>query len=213
MTHAANNRSLDEVIDELFYSSGEMSPEIVKDYVNRYPQFERELLDFAVHWAASVPLDDSCLSEEGMSGESLLSLQSRVLKRLYEVDQSTSGQTKTLSDAQMALAAIKGAKALGAVSEALGIGDHRILVTKILNGTISNPPRFVLAQLADYLQKPIEAIALALQSHQRLSYSFKASKKPVAPGQETWGDAVARLNANPNEKKRLLRMSEEELGK
>lgn len=213
MTHAANNRSLEEVIDELFYSSEEMNPELVKEYVKRYPHFERELLDFAVHWVATTPLDDACLSGEGIADKDLLSLQSRVLQRLYEADQSTSEQAKTLSDVQTALAAIKGAKALAAVSEALGIGDHRILVTKILNGAISNPPRYILARLADYLHKPNEAIAFALQSHQRLSYSFKASEKPKAPMQETWEDAVVRLNTNAEEKERLLRMSKKELGR
>lgn len=205
MTRVASP-SVEDVIDELFYSSDEMNAELVQEYVKRYPQYERELLDFAVHWAASRTLDDSCLTENRMSEKRLLSLQSTVLNRLYKGEPSSPGRTNLTFEGEPALANIKGAKALREVSEVLGFGEQRILLSKILNSNISDIPDLVLDRLAKYLHWSVDAVRLAVNQQKDLLHAYKSSAKPDIPRKETWEEAIARLNAAPEEKKRLLAM-------
>ena len=212
MTRAASP-SLEDVIDELFYSSEEMNAELVRDYVKRYPQYEHELLDFSMHWATSRPLDDSCLTKNHISEKCLLSLQSRILNQLYSGGQSSSDKAEVALEVATALANIKGAKALREVSEALALGEQRILLSKILNGNITNIPDLVLNKLAEYLKRPFDVVNLVVNKRKELLLAYKASGKPEIPRKETWEEAIARLHAAPEEKKRLLAMGNRNVAK
>ena len=205
MTRAASP-SLEDIIDELFYSSEEMNAELVREYVRRYPQYEHELLDFSVHWVAARPLDDSCLTENKISEKCLLFLQSRILNQLYSSGQPSSDKAGLTLEVEHALANIKGAKALREVSEVLGFGEQRILLSKILNGNITNIPDSVLNKLAEYLKWSFDTVNLAVNKRIEFLCSYKSSGKPEIPRKETWEEAIERLNAAPEEKKRLLAM-------
>lgn len=58
MNNSAGQNSLDEVLDAYFEASEEPDRKILAEWIARYPQFERELIEFTVAWIQSEELPE-----------------------------------------------------------------------------------------------------------------------------------------------------------
>lgn len=206
MTSPTRRLSLDEVLDEFFFSADKPSPDMVLRACEAHPEFREDILEFAAlrstyEASPEVPAADTA----EVSEESVSRLQSYVLNQLFEAD----GKPAPASDiegAKRAIAALKGAK-LARAAEFLGFGGNVLLLVKVLT-TITNVPAGVARDLAKHLQVLQSDLQQCLGPRLVGSRSYSAARPPNAPGSETWESAVQALEVSEDEKKRLLALQD-----
>jgi hypothetical protein len=59
-----NHITLDEVLDAFAEAADQPTEALVREWTEKYPQFKREIVDFAVEWAASEMVEDVSLTPE-----------------------------------------------------------------------------------------------------------------------------------------------------
>ena len=59
MNNSAGQNSLDEVLDAYFEAAEEPDRKVLAEWIARYPQFERELIEFTVAWIQAEELPDN----------------------------------------------------------------------------------------------------------------------------------------------------------
>jgi len=206
MTSPIRRLSLDEVLDEFFFSADKLSPDMVLRACEAHPEYREDILEFAALWSAyeaspEVPAADTA----EVSEESVSRLQSYVLNQLFEIDGKLAAASD-IEDAKRAVAALKGAK-LARAAEFVGFGGNVLLLVKVLT-TISNVPARVARDLAQHLQVLQSDLQQCLGLRLVGSRSYSSARSPNAPGSETWESAVRALPVSEDEKKRLLAFQE-----
>jgi hypothetical protein len=208
MTSPIRRLSLDEVLDEFFFSADKPSPNMVLRACEAHPEYREDILEFAALWSAyekspEVPaVDVADVSEESVSR-----LQSYVLNQLHEID----GQAAPASDMEAtkrAVSTLIGAK-LARAAAAVGFGSNPLLMVKVLT-TITNVPVRVVRDLAQHLHVLQADLRQCLGLQLVGSRSYSSARPPDAPGSETWESAVRSLPVSEDEKKRLLAFQTEE---
>ncbi len=206
MTSPIRRLSLDEVLDEFFFSADKPSTDMVLRACEAHPEYREDILEFAALWSAyeaspEVPAADTA----EVSEESVSRLQSYVLNQLFEID-GKSAAASDIEGAKRAVAALKGAK-LARAAEFVGFGRNVLLLAKVLT-TITDVPARVARDLAQHLQVLQPDLQKCLGQRLVGSRSYSAARPPNAPGSETWESAVRALPVGEDEKKRLLAFQE-----
>lgn len=207
MTTPNRTLSLDEVLDEFFYSADKPIPAQVIRACETHPEYRADIMEFVALWAAyeasPEPAEDASTYAASAEDESFL--QSFVLNRIHELD----GKSASVSDiegAKRAVATLKGAK-LARAAAYVGFGSNVLLLFKVLT-TITNVPARVTRDLAQHLQVLQADLQQCLGPRLVGSRSYSAARTPNAPDSETWESAVRALPVSEDEKKRLLAFQE-----
>jgi hypothetical protein len=82
MNSSIGQNSLDELLDAYCEASEEPNREILAEWIARYPQFERELIDFTVAWIQSEELPE--LADNQQDKEAGLQAGLRIAQQIYE---------------------------------------------------------------------------------------------------------------------------------
>jgi len=208
MTSPIRRLSLDEVLDEFFFSADKPSPDMVLRACEAHPEHREDILEFAALWSAyeaspEVPAADIAdVSEEAVSR-----LQSYVLNKLHEID-GKPAPTSDIEAAKRAVSKLVGAK-LARAATAVGFAGNALLLVKVLT-TITDVPARVVRDLAQHLNVMAEDLRQCLGPQLAGSRSYSATRPPNAAGSETWESAVRSLTASDDEKKRLLAFQTED---
>lgn len=203
--------SLDDILDELVYSSEPMTAASVERIVKRYPEFKREIAEFVAAWAVTESVDESDISDIEVSQEEILRLQSLTLNYL---SQHRPVRTNPSEDevhlVRAALDTYRGETLITRLTNDLGFGNWTELTAFILNGVINPAPKYVMRKLAEMLTVPVEAVETALMVNERRRLVHLSSKtKPRAESTSfSWEQAIQTLPANEAEKNRLLALSD-----
>lgn len=207
MTSPIRRLSLDEVLDEFFFSADKPSPYMVLRACEAHPEYREDILEFAALWSAyeaspEVPAADVA----DVSEKSVSRLQSFVLNRLHELDSGvdTSSQAEA---ARKAIESIAG-KGLSRAAAASGLGSSALLLTKVLTKSIVNVPTKVLSDLAAHLNVALSGLQQCLGPALAGDKSYRSKAPPTASAQETWEAAVQSLPINNEEKQRLLALQQ-----
>ncbi|APG12018.1 hypothetical protein BKD09_27145 [Bradyrhizobium japonicum] len=72
---------LDTVLDEFASLSGPPDVATLRFFVNHYPEFERELIEFATHWIAT----DALRSKQPITAETVDSIVNRTMSRVQAI--------------------------------------------------------------------------------------------------------------------------------
>lgn len=208
MTSPIRRLSLDEVLDEFFFSADMPSPALVLRACEAHPEYSEDILEFAALWSAyeaspEVPAADIA----DVSEESVSRLQSYVLNQLHKID-GKSVPTSDIEATKRAVATLVGAK-LARAAAAVGFGSNALLLVKVLT-TITNVPAKVVRDLAQHLNVLSEDLIQCLGPQLVGSRSYSSARPPDVPGVETWESAVRSLTVSEDEKKRLLALQTEE---
>jgi hypothetical protein len=207
MTTPNRRLSLDEVLDEFFYSADKPTPAQVIRACEAHPEYRADIVEFAAVWTAyevsPEPAEDASMS--ATHAEDMSFLQSFVLNRLHELD-GKPASTSDMEKAKRAVAALKGAK-LARAAAFVGFGNNALLLAKVLT-TITNVPSRVAKDLAEHLQVLQSDLQQCLGPRLSGSRSYSAARPPNAPGSETWESAVRALPVSEDEKRRLLAFQE-----
>jgi len=187
---------LTTVLHQFSLESERLSPELLKDYCKRYPEFASELRNFAVYWAA----DDRLPPVEG------------------EVDQEELDFiTKAMSQFQNAMHAPQQTAGIGPNTIVKAMRDMETVPklditvkTKLARGKIraDTIPQRLVKIISDATKIPFEAIYAYLTSTRAAgAVAFKADTKPTTGQQESFEEAVRAANLTSEEKDALLALT------
>ena len=209
MTTPSRKLSLEEVLDEFFFSAEKPSPAAVIRASEAHPEYREDILEFAALWSsyeASPAVEKSDV--KAISEESVSRLQSFVLNRIHELDQESASSSQTEA-ARRAIDSLAG-KSLRQAAVAAGLGASSLLLTKVLTKSIVNAPTKVLRDLAAHLNVALIGLQQCLGPSLAGTKSFRAKGIPNASAQETWESAVRSLPVSDEEKQRLLALQTED---
>lgn len=206
MTTPARRMSLEEVLDEFFYSADKPSTTMVLRACQGHPEYREDIMEFASLWSSYVASPEPTRVADDVSEESVSRLQSFVLNLLHE----TNREADLKPSADVVSAAIKGLAGgrLRRAAKAAELGESTLLLQKVLTKRLTNVPRVVLDRLAEHLNLTIEALGQALRPGLAGARSYKSSNKPNGQTVETWENAVRALAVPEEEKKRLLNLQD-----
>ena len=199
--------TLDDALNTFVQQNDRPTAENVQEWVNRYPQFRQDLVEFAAVWAEQLVLPPA--EEIGAEAEKLLvdRAMSHVLNVAYSRDVQTRDEAASddpvdslTQDAQRAgFSPLQLGKACG-----LDIG----LLSKLNNRQIlpATIPAKLIRLLADHLHKTIAAIKayFAKPPVAATGKAFLARGKPTYTGQQRFADAVRLSSLSDEEKTRWL---------
>ena len=210
MTLSNRRLSLEEVLDEFFFSADQPSPAMVLRACDIHPEYREDILEFAALWSSyeMTPEAASVASPSEVPDESVSRLQSFILNRLHELDNNVAQQSD-VDAAKKALAALAGG-ALRRAASASGLGGATLLLQKILTNSIVDIPIKVLENLATHINVTLVALQEALSGNRTISRRYSAQDKPNTPIKESWEQAVRSLAIDENESSRLLSFQTEE---
>jgi hypothetical protein len=199
--------SLDDVLNEFMAEHECPTADALEALATRYPQFRRELVDFAAAWAEQRALPPARALEPEQEKALINRAMSHVENVTFSRDRHAQGPHE--SSAPMAsLTAEAKQKNYTPQKFAKACGLDIALLTKLNNrqirpGTI--PPRLIshigklldrtAAAIAEYLRGPPKAAA---------TMAFLARGKPQTPSQQSFGDAVRASSLSAAEKARWL---------
>jgi hypothetical protein len=193
--------TLDDIIDEMVASSPEPSYTALAEWVRRYPQYERELTDFAVAWSLvdRVPAAAEEVREDAASAH-----MDRVRSLIKDYAPSA-----VESAAIRGLIAEGQAQGLSARQLAEKSGLSVSLVTKLDRRLIqfASIPREVVSAIAEAINREAQTVARYLQGGALLapSASYRAEEAPSLPEQQSFAEAVsADRMLSPEDRQRLL---------
>lgn len=208
MTTLNRRLSLDEVLDEFFYSTEKPTPAEVLLACEAHPEYRDDIMEFTALWVAyevsSERIEDASLPK--VSTDDVSQLQSYVLNRIHELDRKST-QSSDLEATERAISTLAGAK-LGRAAKAVGFTSS-LLMTKVLT-TITNVPPRVIRDLAKHLHVTPEDLRRCIGPQFAGAKNYSSARQPDAPGVETWESAVRSLSESEAEKKRLLGFQTEE---
>lgn len=209
MTSLNRKLSLDEVLDEFFFSVDKPSPAMLLRACEAYPEYRQDIVEFAALWSSYETSPEPTAEMLGeVSEESASRLQSFVLNLLHEQIEKSVSDTD-VDTARVAVESLAGGK-LKRAAAAAGLGESTLLLQKVLTKRINNIPSQVLNGLAQHLSVLPKSLEQSLGMRLAGSRSFKASDKPNEPRIETWESAVRSLPVGEREKKRLLALQGKE---
>ncbi|WP_115559846.1 hypothetical protein [Xanthomonas arboricola] len=206
MTTPARRMSLEEVLDEFFYSADNPSATMVLRACQAHPEYREDIMEFASLWSSYVASPEPARMTDDVSEESVSRLQSFVLNLLHETDRKA--DAKPSADVvSVAIEGLAGGK-LRRAAKAAELGESTLLLQKVLTKRLINVPRVVLDRLAEHLNLTIEALSQALSPRLAGARSYKSSDKPNSQAEETWESAIRALPVPEEEKKRLLSLQD-----
>lgn len=208
MTSPNRRLSLEEVLDEFFFSAEKPSSSTVLSACEAHPEHREDIMEFAALWSSYEASPEPTDAEDEVSEESVSRLQSFVLNRVHELD------AKPVSDsdeamARVALAGLAGGK-LKRAALAAGLGESSVLLTKAITKQISDLPSKVLDELAKHLKVTAGGLQRCFGMELAGGIRYKASAPPDVPKRETWEQAVRTLPVSEEEKVRLLSLQRKE---
>lgn len=208
MTTPNPRLSLDEVIDEFFYSADKATPAQVLRACEAHPEYRDDIVEFAALWtayeASPEPIEGASLPK--VTSDDVSRLQSYVLNRIHELDVKAA-QTTDAEATKRAISTLAGGK-LGRAATAAGFTSS-LLMTKVLT-TITNVPPRVIRDLAKHLHVTPADLRQCIGPQFAGARNYSSNRQPDAPGLETWESAVRSLPVTEDEKKRLLGFQTEE---
>jgi hypothetical protein len=208
MTSPNRRLSLEEVLDEFFFSAKKPSSSAVLAACEAHPEYREDIMEFAALWSSYEASPEPADTDVEVSEESVLRLQSFVLNRVHELD-SKSATDSDEASARAAIAELAGGK-LKRAALAAGLGESTVLLTKAITRQISDLPTKVLDELAKHLKVTAGGLQRCFGMELAGSLRYKASAQPYAPRMETWEHAVQALPVSEAEKVRLLSLQEKE---
>ncbi|PUA96916.1 hypothetical protein C8C99_1760 [Acidovorax sp. 107] len=207
MTSPTRRLSLEEVLDEFFFSADKPSPAMVLRACEAHPQYREDILEFAALWSAHDASPETPAAEiANISEESVSRLQSFVLNRLHELDNGA-GANSQAEAARKAIESLAG-KRLKQAAAAAGLGASALLLTKVLTKSIVDVPIKVLRDLAVHLDVAPGGLQRCLGPELAGTKSYRSKAAPNASSQETWKAAVQSLSVSDEEKRRLLALQQ-----
>ena len=199
--------TLDDALNSFVLENDRPTAENVQEWVDRYPQFRKDLVEFAAVWAEQLVLPSS--EEIGVEAENVLidRAMSHVLNVAYNRDVEILEQT-TSDDSVQSLT--EDAKRVGTKPAQLAksCGLDLVLLSK-LNSRQIQPwtiPVELIGMLAEQLHKTAAALKIFFARPPRATErkAYLSRGKPTETAQQSFADAVRQSSLPIEERARWL---------
>ena len=207
MTNAAPNE-LEDVLDLFVLETETPDREQLLSFIARFPQYRRELIDFAAQWIEQdllpPPSPPSEAAEARLDNHMRSFVQNQLfaLKAMRPVEASPASGRMT---ANLAKLATRSGRSLHDVAAASGLD---LSLMRKLNSRLIRPetiPQRVTRQIADFLGASVSEIQKLWAGPPRIgSASYRSDHKPRMVEQEDFADAVASSSLSPEKRAELL---------
>jgi hypothetical protein len=195
---------LDQIIESYSASAGGPSYESMLAWISRYPEYEREIIDFTVDWFMAEQTAPAL-------GEADEELTAETLQRHREIIQEIVSRH---------IATQVGIEGLLAEAKARGMSRKQLadavrltipLIDKLDRRLIhySSIPRAIIESLAQALSRQVDTVSQYLQGTPLLpaGASYKAEEAPSLPEVQDFSDAVQDdRTLSPERKRELMRL-------
>ena len=200
---------LDDVLNEFVAEYDQPTAEALEIWVGRYPQFRRELIEFAAVWAEEIvlprapemtPEEEERIVDRVMSHALNVSFSRDEQARKQETSKSETEIRSLTGEARRAgLSVAEFAKACGLDLSVVAKLNNRQIIPKTI-------PARLISQIARLLKKTIEAVKDYLERPPQVLAvrSFLAHGKPQSAEQQSFADAVRASSLSDAEKARWL---------
>ncbi len=213
MNNPVEASSVEQVLDAYLAASPGPSRERMVEWIARYPQYERELVEFTVAWiqSALLPAVDSPEADRGKR----VQIAMEAARRVYA--ESTHEGTRMAAGRRPLVSLLQEAKLLGfSVDELAGRLYLSVALLRKLENRLfrlETIPLRLTEHVAEALQRGLREISayLALAPLVPSRVRLKARQRPAPPRQESFQDAV-RADDTLGEEQRVYWLSFEEKG-
>jgi len=204
--------NLESVLLEFRIEAGEApKPAVLESYCRRYPQFARELTDYALEWLVDMAMEGVEAPVEAAATAASSPLVSRAISRLYDrIREGEAGNETVARPGRQARSPFEGMPVprKRAISEQLGIDMP--LFAKFQNRLIDpdSVPSTFLSRFAKAVEETVGEFLgyLRLPTMANAAADFKAEGKPVVSGEkERFEDAVRGSSLDEKQKQALLK--------
>ena len=202
-----NEATLDDVFNTFVAENDRPTAENLQKWVKRYPQYRRELVDFAAAWAEQLVLPPA--PELGPEAEKALidRAMSHVLNVAYNRDLQEQQRVEN-DDPIHSLTGEAQRAGMNAQGLAESCGLDVVLISKLNDRQIKPEtiPARLVSLLGKLLQKSTEAIRVYFAEPPQAvaGKAFLALKKPRITEQQSFTDAVRMASLSEAEKARWL---------
>jgi hypothetical protein len=200
MAEELKELSLPEVLDEMAASEPVLDARALTRWMERYPQYEREIMDFAARLGlmTHLPPDDTPLEDE----EGFYSRGLEVVRRV--MDARRSREARDEAPITSLIAEAKGRNL--DVTKLAAAADLSVpIIVKFEQRLISfaSIPREAIEALARTVQRSAESVAAYLQTAPGFApgASYKSESAPKLPPQQDFSEAVRSDRTLAEEKK------------
>lgn len=202
-----NMITLADVFNTFVAENDKPTEENLQDWVKRYPQYRRELVDFAAAWAEQLVLPPA----PEMGPEAEKALIDRAMSHVRNVAYNRNEQAQKHAESDDPVDSLIGeAQRAGMNAQELAgaCGLDRALISK-LNRRQFKPesiPAELIGRLGQLLEKSTAEIRayLTMPSQAATGKAFLAHGKPTSAGQQDFVDAVRASSLSEEEKARWL---------
>lgn len=199
--------TLDDVFNTFVAENDRPTAENLQEWIKRYPQYQRELVDFAVAWAEQLVLPPA--PELGPEAEKALidRAMSHVLNVAYERDMREQQWVESYDSAHnLTRKAQRAGVNVQELAEACSL--DLVLISKLNNRQIK--PETIPPQLVNLLGKllwkstTVISLYFAKPPQATTDKAFLALRKPKSTGQQSFVDAVRMSSLSEEKKTRWL---------
>jgi len=201
--------TLDDVLGAFAAAADRPSKPLVDEWTEKYPQFETEIVDFALEWAATVLVGSESLAveeEDRLVSHTMSHLQrlSRKQDHAAAAPSPARSASATLAQIQRVEAAFRARGPQAAWTKSLGI-DESILALIEEHMILPPVPQRLLNAFASALNEGVEAVSAWLfQSNPRVVLARSAAKAPTQT-RWTFRQAVENSTLSDEAKQQWLR--------
>lgn len=202
-----NGSTLDDAFNTFVAENERPTAENLRAWVKRYPQYRRELVDFAAAWAAQLALPPT--PDLGPEAEKALvdRAMSHVLNVAYGLDEQAQRQAESEAPVDSLTGEAQRA-GMNAEEFARVCGLDLVLLSKLNNRQIKPQtiPAQLIGLLGQWLRKSSTAIEAYLAEPAQLApgAAFLTRDRPTIAEQQSFVDAVRTSSLSEKEKARWL---------
>lgn len=207
--------TLDDVLNEFVAKYERPTSEALETWVRRYPQFRRELIDFAAAWAEQMVLPEA----PEFTADEEERIVDRVMSHALNVSFTRDGEAQARPPGETAIGSLTSeAKNAGmnVADFARSCGLDLVVVTKLNNRQIlpETIPSRLVGHIARLVGRTAESVREYLAGPPQLvsALSFLSKKKPKQFERESFADAVRASSLSEPEKARWLDEPKEQEG-
>ena len=190
MNEQIESLSLEDILDA-YVASGDSPDHSLDEWIEHYPQYEKELTEFAVSWTLMESLPSAPESEKVEESVLVLRGMSIVQNLLHKQSQAASSSPSMPFESLIAEARALGMKPRQ-LAEAVRLGDATLgkLDRRLI--LYASIPQVAIEELAKVIQRGAASVAAYLQQGRKFAASaeYRSEQAPVLSESEDFFTAV-----------------------
>ena len=190
MNEQVERQSLEDILDA-YVASDESPDSSLDEWIQRYPEYEKELTEFAVSWTLMESLPPAPESEKVEESVLVLRGMSIVQNLLHDQSQADSSSSSVPFESLIVEGRARGLKPRQ-LAEAVRLGDS--ILRKLDRRLIpyASIPQDAINELAKVIQRGTASVATYLQQDPKLAASaeYRSEQAPTLSEPENFFDAV-----------------------